>query len=66
MIPKNLGQKDYLGGIADSTGALADREGDGVDLKTNRAEEITGFALRVFGEFKHRIATGVCVRVGLI
>ena len=59
-MPKNRGQEDYLGGISDSIGALADRDGsDGADLKTNRANELTVFALRGFGEAKPSIATGI-------
>ena len=58
-MPKHRGQKDYLGNIADSNGALADGEGTGADIKTNRARELTVFALRAFVEFKPRIATSV-------
>ena len=39
-MPKHRGRKDYLGDIADSIGASAVREGDGSDLKTNRAKEL--------------------------
>ena len=45
--------------VDDSIGALADREGDGLDTKTNRVKDLTVFALRGFGEFKPRIATGL-------
>ena len=59
MMPKHRGQKDYIENISDSIGALADRDGDGTDLETNRAKELTVFALRGFGGFKPRIAAGV-------
>lgn len=53
------GRRDYLGNIANSDGRNAGREGDGHDVKSERAGELTAFALRGFGGFGPRIATGV-------
>ena len=39
-MPKQRGRKNYFGNIADSTGALSDREGDGTDSETNRVVDL--------------------------
>ena len=58
-IHKKRGDLDYLGNIADSIGALAARDGDSLGAKSSRVRELAAPALRGFGEFKPRIATGV-------